>query len=72
MKTEGTGVRCTDKAPSADVALWMSIQGDLRAAFINATGSTSSRLLSVARVLIETATRHHKRIDGGPRFMRTR
>lgn len=69
MKRGPSGVRTTDPASSADVATWMSIEDELRGAFIGSRGSTPARLLAVARILIGLAVRLH-RVDGGPRFTR--
>jgi len=71
MKDSGSGVRARDPAPTADVATWMAIEAELRAAFINKGGPTPARLLAVARILIDLATRL-ARVDGGPRFTRPR
>lgn len=71
MKETGSGIRARDPAPTADVATWMAIEAELRSAFIQAHGSTPKRLLAVARILIQLATRLHN-VDGGPRFTRTR
>lgn len=69
MKRGPSGVRVTDPVDSTDLGLWMSIEDELRGAFINAGGPTPARLLAVARILIQLATKMH-RVDGGPRFTR--
>lgn len=71
MKGSSSGVRAAASAPKADVATWMAVEAELRAAFIGASGSTPARLLAVARILIDIATRL-ARVDGGPRFTRPR
>ena len=71
MKRTPSGIRNTDKAPGADIATWMSIEAELRGAFINSHGSTPARLLAVARILIDLAARL-ARVDGGARFTETR